>query len=299
MSPQAAPPVSGLPYGGPVSALLPGNRLHLQHGPIDLVVEAWGEGGAVVEAYRRAGLRFQTILTELVSELPLLRRGPSWGQPPTGSTALRMWRAATAFSDHFITPMAAVAGSVADEIVSAMSGVEGLTRIFVNNGGDITLWFGAGGKFRIGVVPRPLLERYTATPPVIALIRHDDGIGGVATSGWHGRSHSLGIADAVTVFADNAACADAAATLIANAVDLESDVVQRKSAVDLDLDSDLGERLVTVEVGALSELECLSALGNGKSLAQDYLSRGLIKAAFLYVQGSFTTVGEQRLLNHA
>ena len=43
---------------------------------------------------------------------------------------------------------------------------------------------------------------------------------GIATSGWRGRSFSLGIADAVTVLAATAAEADAAATVIANAVDL-------------------------------------------------------------------------------
>ena len=76
---------------------------------------------------------------------------------------------------------------------------------------------------------------------------------GVATSGWRGRSFSLGIADAVTVFAGTAAVADAAATLIANAVDLPGHpAFARAPARRCDPQSDLGERLVTVDVGPLA-----------------------------------------------
>jgi ApbE superfamily uncharacterized protein (UPF0280 family) len=54
--------------------LLPdGRRLHLQHGPIDLIVEAWGDARAVAAAYQRAVARFPTILPELVAELTILR----------------------------------------------------------------------------------------------------------------------------------------------------------------------------------------------------------------------------------
>ena len=66
---------------------------------------------------------------------------------------------------------------------------------------------------------------------------------GVATSGWRGRSFSLGIADAVTVLAATAAAADAAATIIANAVDLPGHpAIARRPASELEDDSDLGDR---------------------------------------------------------
>ena len=87
---------------------------------------------------------------------------------------------------------------------------------------------------------------------------------GVATSGWRGRSFSLGIADAVTVLATNAAPADAAATLIANAVDLPGHpAVTRVPARELAPDSDLGDRLVTQGVGPLSPREIAGALEAG------------------------------------
>ena len=54
-----------------------------------------------------------------------------------------------------------------------------------------------------------------------ATVRHDDpGAWGSRRAGRRGRRASLGIADAVTVLAETAARADAAATLIANTVDL-------------------------------------------------------------------------------
>ena len=76
---------------GPVAArTADGSRLHLQHGPIDLIIEAWGEPAEVADAYRRAWERFQPLLDELVAELPTLRRplddalgGPSG---PVGAT---------------------------------------------------------------------------------------------------------------------------------------------------------------------------------------------------------------------
>ena len=59
---------------GPQAGLLAdGRRLHLNHGPIDLIVEAFGASEEVQLAYAQASVRFQTILAELVEELPDLR----------------------------------------------------------------------------------------------------------------------------------------------------------------------------------------------------------------------------------
>src|SRR4051812_35317460 len=61
--------------GGPVARMLPDRRrLHLQHGPIDLVIEAFGDPAEVRRAYGQAWARFGAVLPELVAELPLLRR---------------------------------------------------------------------------------------------------------------------------------------------------------------------------------------------------------------------------------
>ncbi len=57
-----------------VAARLDDGRLHLQHGPIDLIVEAFGAAAEVERAYGQAMERFGDILPTLVGELQVLRR---------------------------------------------------------------------------------------------------------------------------------------------------------------------------------------------------------------------------------
>lgn len=273
---------------GPVAATTPdGTRLHLQHGPIDLIVEAWGEPSDVTDAYRRAWERFQVVLDELVAELPALRRPLGENDTLTGRVARRMATAVRPFPDRFITPMAAVAGAVADEICEAMAAGGDLRRAYVNDGGDIALLLTPGETLDVGLVPLPdrtaLLGKAT--------VRHDDPVRGVATSGRHGRSFSLGIADAVTVLAATAARADAAATLIANAVDLPGHpAIRRVPANDLEPDSDLGSRLVTAEVGPLTGNEVARAIDAGVAEAERMRAESLIAAAVLCLGDRVATV---------
>ena len=200
------------------SAPLPGNRLHLHEGPIDLVIWADGEPEAVQEAYRAAERRFDGLLAELVAELPLLRAPLRDALPPLrGPIARRMAEACWPHRAVYITPMAAVAGAVAEAVLAAMTAAAPLTRAYVNDGGDIALHLTPGTSLAIGVVRS--LEK--AVPEGEVRITHDMPVRGIATSGRHGRSFSLGIADAVTVLARDAPAADAAATLIANAVNID------------------------------------------------------------------------------
>lgn len=266
--------------------LLPDGRLRLTHGPIDVIVDCDGSDDAIRAAYLRARRAFRPILENLVAELPRLRT--AFGQDPQGDVAKRMQMAVSRFAGVFVTPMAAVAGSVADHLLAALlEPGHGLIRAHVNNGGDIALWT-SDSPFRLAICEDPL-TRYMGARAKIA---PNDGIGGVATSGWRGRSHSLGIADAVTVLARDAATADAAATLIANAVDLPGHpCVTRAPADSLSPDSDLGARLVTTDVGPLTLSDRQTALARGSALAQHYISNGLIAAACLTCQGERTAVG--------
>ncbi len=269
---------------GPVAALLPdGRRLHLQHGPIDLVIGADAAApGAVAAAYDAAVARFDTILPVLVEELTLLRSPcPPEGLGLAGPVARRMEAAVLPFAaDRFVTPMAAVAGAVADEILAAMVVAAPLARAYVNDGGDIALYLAPGTEFALQIAALDRSEhgrvRIAAGSPVR----------GVATSGRGGRSFSLGIADAVTVLAHTAAAADAAATLIANAVDLPGHpAVERAPARALQPDSDLGERLVTVACGPLAADEIDAALERGLAEARRMQAAGLVAAAALFLQG--------------
>jgi ApbE superfamily uncharacterized protein (UPF0280 family) len=265
--------------------LLPdGRRLHLQDGPIDLIIEAFGSRDDLRSAYRAAVRRFESVLDELCSELSLLRQPARWNSPsPKGSVAQCMMQAVLPLaSDCFITPMAAVAGAVAEEILSTMISSARLDRAYVNNGGDIAVHLDAGQKFTIGMVERPDRPSLFGT----AILDWTQPVRGIATSGWRGRSFSLGISDAVTVLAEHAAAADAAATIIANAVDLpRHPSITRVPANQLLPDNDLGERLVTRAVGELSGDEIASALEAGAAVAESMVSRGLIHSAALCLRG--------------
>lgn len=264
-------------------------RLHLQHGPIDLVIEAFGDPGEVARSYVQAGACFHGILAVLAGQLPVLRSPAHRDLPVEGPVARRMLDAVLPHADEFITPMAAVAGAVADEVLAAMTDGRILSRAYVNNGGDIAVHLAPGQVFQVGVVSS--LER----PAIDGTVRltSDLPVCGIATSGAGGRSFSLGIADSVTVLATDAAAADAAATMIANAVDLPGHpAVMRRPARDLSPDSDLGGRLVTVGVGRLITHDCAQALAAGVERARSLLDRGLIAGAKLSLRGATRVVGE-------
>jgi hypothetical protein len=268
-----------------------GRRLHLQDGPIDLIVEAFGAKAEIDAAYRAACARFVTVLDELCGELLLLRRQCSseveW---LCGNVARRMTAAVMPYApEYFITPMAAVAGAVAEEILAAMLNAAELSRAYVNDGGDIALHLTAGEKFVVGMVERPDRPSLFGT----LTITSKNPVRGIATSGWRGRSFSLGIADAVTVLADRAAAADAAATIIANAVDLPGHpAIVRVPACELAPDSDLGGRLVTQSVGELTAHEVDQALAAGLRTADSLRRAGLIRSAALNLCGQTRLVGE-------
>jgi ApbE superfamily uncharacterized protein (UPF0280 family) len=273
----------------PTARFLPdGKRLLLRHGPIDLVVQAFGDDTSVHAAYRAAKQRFDTLLAELCEELSVLR-APAGSATPTGPVARRMAAAVAPFAQNmFITPMAAVAGAVAEEIIAVMSAAAPLRRAYVNNGGDIALHLTEGERFKVGLVDRPDLPSLFGTTEIGA----DDGIRGIATSGYLGRSFSLGIAEAVTVLAPTAAMADAAATVIANAVDLpDHPAVQRVPANSLQPDSDLGAIPVTRTVGSLSLSEIETALARGLHQADMLQKHGLIRAAALHLKGTSRALG--------
>ena len=272
---------------GPVHGRLSDDRLHWQHGPIDLIIKAWGERDEVEAAYEQAWQRFQVLLAELVAELPLLRTPLGEAYPLLqGSVARRMAAAVWPHRGVYITPMAAVAGAVADEILAALCAHRNLRKAYVNDGGDIALHLAPGERLAIGVVNDPQRPALAAT----ATIDHASPARGVATSGWHGRSHSLGIADAVTVLAASAAEADAAATLVANAVDTDYPSIRRMPARALRADTDLGEIPVTVAVGPLPQESVEAALDAGVRAAGGLHARGLLLAAYLALQGRVRTV---------
>lgn len=266
------------PSGAQVVRLADG-RLHFHHGPIDIIAQAWGDPAAVKIAEEMAANRFANVLSDLCQELGELRS--EYGVV-TGPVAKAMEAAVRPFRPEFITPMAAVAGAVADWLIQDFR-IDGIERAYVNNGGDIAVHLAPGQSLTCAIAAR-------AGVPDRLTIDWTDTFRGIATSGWSGRSWSFGIADAVTVAARTAAMADAAATMIANAVDLPGHPkVKRRPAVELQADSDLGHRQVTVDVPELSAMDRRCALDRGLEKAMKFQSSGLIEAAALYLQGDVCT----------
>ena len=274
---------------GPQVQRLGDGRLHLNHGPIDLICQGWGEPSAVSLCYDRAVARFDGLLSELVAELPALRTEDS---PLCGPIACVMARAVAPFRPAFITPMAAVAGAVAEAVLAVMV-APGITRAYVNNGGDIALYLEPGGSLSCAIATTSGLEdRIT--------IRHADPVRGIATSGWRGRSWSLGIADSVTVLAKTASMADAAATMIANEVNLPGHpAITRRAACLCQADSDLGDRLVTVAVGPLTPADVRLALDRGEAAANRFRASGLIEACAIFLHPETRTIGALALKEQA
>jgi uncharacterized protein len=268
---------------------LPDGRWHLQHGPMDIIVGASGSPTALALAHERAWKRFATLLDELVQELPLLRQ-PVRGSacPLRGPVARRMWEACRPYQAGFITPMAAVAGAVAQELVECYS-ESGVQRAWVNNGGDIALYLEASQSVRIGIcadVASLRVDRFHGELLTDGQLEVHSAqpVRGVATSGWRGRSFSLGIADSVTVLAATAAQADAAATVIANAVNVQDRRILRRPAGELKDDSDLGDIPVTVDVPRLGPDVVQTALRAGLACARALQAEGLIWSAALVCQ---------------
>ena len=305
-------------WGQATRALLADGRDHWQHGPIDLIIELWGDAAAIDAVKSRAWQAFSGILPELARELTMLRlplvpagagacdtRYPSpspsideavalsSAHPFSGVVAQRMRAACQPFSMQFITPMAAVAGSVAQELLQYYQN-SSLLRTFINNGGDISIHLSPEQSVRVGVYAN--LKNFDDHQLASGVkldgqfeIHSSSGVRGVATSGWRGRSFSLGIADSVTVLARTAAQADAAATVIANAVNLEDARIVRRSACDMKDDSDLGSSLVTVDVPLLPAELVQRALAAGLACASTLRARGLICSAVLVCQNQHMT----------
>lgn len=278
---------------GPVASLLYGNRLHLQHGPIDLVV---GVDGDRRKAFACATARFSCVLDELVDELSVLRQPLSpVSRVPEGETASRMFQATTKMGGfEYLTPMAGVAGAVAETILDAMVSETPIERAYVNNGGDIALHLAEGQSFTSAVID------HTGKELGRIQIDHSDPVRGIATSGRHGRSQSLGIADSVTVLAAKASQADVAATLVANAVDLPGHPgITRVPASELRDDSDLGDIPVVTNCTKLGNEDRARALSGGERRAKILLEHGCIDGAALFLQGGLRVVGQLEQMNRS
>jgi len=256
------------------------NRLFLQHGPINIVLEAFGIDKNL--AYRNVKKYFETILDQLVLDLALLKKEVVLNRKFNNKISQSMQDATERFTPTFITPMAAVAGSIADNILRVLINDTNLEKAYVNNGGDVSFYLNENQIIKSSLA---------AIPNMIAEIKYKDKSRGIATSGWRGKSFSRGIADSVTVLAENAAMADAAATMIGNAVDIYNHPkIKKRPANEIYEDSDLNNLLITFEVGNLTKFEINEALKNGYQTALQYVQKDLINTALIQLSEFFCIV---------
>lgn len=261
--------------------LLDPYRALLDIGPVQMSVMAERRGQPLGREWHRLEGLVSRWLEDLKRYLPLARKPWPLLTSPEGWPRVlrRMYIAVKTAGDPDLTPMAAVAGTIA-ELVGDYLAEQGATKVLVNNGGDIAIRLSRGEKTRVGVAPR------LGAPPSHYLdIRAGDHIGGVATSGRGGRSFTLGIADAAVAVASSAAVADACATVLGNAVNVDSPLIQRRPARELDPATDIPELLVTTAVGSLPVELQAAALERGIEAGRRLVESGVLLGAVVYLNG--------------
>ncbi|MBI5569365.1 MAG: FAD:protein FMN transferase [Desulfomonile tiedjei] len=249
-------------------------------GPMRMFIDGSVRGVRQPEVCCEAARYAIEVLEEIAACRPEMERPAcEIPEPPENAFTRTMWAAALAIGDSDLTPMAAVAGTIADATAGYLTG-KGLTRVIVNNGGDLAIHAVAGERIAVGI--RSDVDSPAVTHRVV--LSGEMGVCGVCTSGFGGRSFTRGIASAATVFASTAAIADAAATAIANATYLASPAVLQRPADTLYPDTDLKGVAVTVSVGRLTSAEVTRALARGIDRGEALANRGLIMGACVTVQ---------------
>jgi hypothetical protein len=209
---------------------------------------------------------------------------------------LKMISSVLRIGDEDLTPMAAVAGTIADEVADFLF-EHGMTKVLVDNGGDVAVRANREEPITVGI--RPDVNDHTVS--YVIGLDPDLHSHGVATSGLGGRSLTRGIASAATVVARTASLADAAATAVANASFLEDEQVWRCPAEELDPYTDIAGLDITVKVGPLSEEKKIRAVSQAIRRAEDLVRREVILGAFVAVQGvhGMTEYFRDRLVEQA
>jgi len=271
--------------------LKPG-QVFVDFGPVSMVITASRNGEGDTQLCRAAFPVIAACLEDLRPSLEMLRRYPPQVELEqlTGAGET-MARAVLRTGDPWLTPMAAVAGTVADAVADFLF-AQGAEKVTANNGGDIALRLAPGQSLGLGV----LYDLERGGVDRVVHLTAEKGVGGVATSGLGGRSLTTGIASGVTVFSRRCAQADALATLLADRSCIDSPAVHTRLAGELDPDSDIAELPVVVSVEPLSREEKERALEQVLREAEEQYLRGNLLACIATVQGVTVTYDPNGIL---
>jgi len=255
----------------------------LDYGPMQMTIQASRDGQPLQPAAADGAKYAATLLDGLARYKHIARKPQSelvtsceYSDYP--EVLQKMITAVRQSGDVTLTPLAAVAGTIADMVADYVVAAAGATKVIVNNGGDIALRLIGKETVTVGVAP-VIGSSYTHVLRITA----NDGVGGIATSGLGGRSFTKGIATAVTVAAPRAAMADACATAVANAVYTPHPTIKLEFAKNIDPDSDIGEHQVVCGVDDLPPEVVEKALLHGYQAGLTFYHSGHISGAALFV----------------
>jgi ApbE superfamily uncharacterized protein (UPF0280 family) len=275
-------------------AVIDDESVLVECGPMRLVIRAWNKTRPQISLARQAAEASILYLERIARCRPLLSRPwPRIKDLCDDELAQRMVTSVKTIGDGDLTPMAAVAGTIADAVADWLF-ERGLTRVIVDNGGDIAIRLARGERATVGVRPQ-------ITSRLISHVIYLDSsrsAWGVTTSGMGGRSFTRGIASAVTVLADNASLADAAATAVANSCFVEDKSILQLPAQNIDPNSDLADIHVTSEVKLLSTESIRKAVGNARRKADNLFQKDLIIGAFIALGSVYTITDGLKSYTH-
>ena len=259
---------------------LPGGRAVLaENGPLRMVIQAWQGPDPRLELAMEAAKYAFDCLKRVAGQLAVLKRRPAdIIELPSEPISRVMIASVRAIGDADLTPMAAVAGSLADAVADWLFGL-GLSRVIVDNGGDIAIRLAEGETIRVGL--RPEIQHQQMSHVLTLDGRHSSW--GVCTSGLGGRSFTCGFASAVTAIARSSSLADAAATSVANACFVDGADVLQVPAEKLDPNTDIPGLLVTVKLGRLSPGQTAEALSKALKKAEQLTQKGVIWGAIVAI----------------
>ena len=252
-----------------------------ESGPMRLEIAAWNGSGPSLETARRGGEWACGLLEVLAPFQDLIKKKNPW---PNANDALprvveEMIASVQQVGDLDLTPLATVAGTISDLVAERLFS-QGMSKVIVNNGGDIAIRMMPEEVVKVGVrldVSTSMISHYLE-------VKGSMGIGGITTSGMGGRSFTKGVAQAAIALGSTASVADAASTSLANATQINSPQVKMAMANDLYPDTDLNDEMVTQELGELKPQEVEEALSHGMAKAQQYIDKGVILGAIICVQ---------------
>ena len=134
--------------------VLPGDRAVLvENGPMRLVIQAYNGLSAELDLAREAADYSCQCLARVAAALPILRKNHRLIDiDPVDELARAMVDSVRIIGDVDLTPMAAVAGTIADFVADWLV-TRGATKVIVDNGGDIAIRLGADSSASVGLRP--------------------------------------------------------------------------------------------------------------------------------------------------